>query len=86
MSSGAVVGTISTTTCDPFAVSSAASFSSSAAFWPASRVPVASITCATSAGTGCTACAWAVPASAEKLSQNAIATLLIAMYVRLTLG
>ena len=69
MSSGWVVGTISTTTCAPRDCSKAVSLASSAAFCAAVRVPVLSITCAVSGGTGCTPCAQA--ATLAKGSQTA---------------
>ena len=59
MSSGCVVGTISTTICGPAACSKAASLASSAARCAASSVPVWSMTRAVSAGTGSTSCAQA---------------------------
>src|SRR3990167_7214850 len=62
MSSGAVVGTISTTTCAPRACSKAASLASSAWRCAASSVPVLSITRAVRAGTGSTSCAHVVRA------------------------
>ncbi len=61
MSSGCVLGTISTTICGPEACSKAASLASSAARCAASSVPVWSMTRAVSAGTGSTSCAQAVP-------------------------
>ncbi len=59
MSSGAVVGTISSTTCEPFLASSAANLSVNAVTWVASSVPVWSMTRPLNAGTGNTPCAWA---------------------------
>ena len=57
MSSGAVVGTISTTSCEPLSFSSAASLASSAAISSGFKVPEVSITRAVNGGTGCTCCA-----------------------------
>src|SRR5579864_4532790 len=57
MSSGAVVGTMSTASCEPLAASNAASFCSSEFCCPAVRVPVRSVTRAASFGIGCRPCA-----------------------------
>ena len=62
MSSGAVVGTTSTTTCAPLSCSSAASLASSVAFWASSSVPEVSTTRAVSGGTGTSCWAWAARA------------------------
>ncbi len=55
MSSGCVVGTISTASCEPLAASNAASFCSSAVCCSAVSVPVRSVTRAASFGMGCSA-------------------------------
>ncbi len=65
MSSGALLGTSSTTICVPLDCSKAASFASSASRCEASRVPVWSMTRAVSAGTGNTSCAEAGHPSAS---------------------
>src|SRR5580693_1035520 len=52
ISSGWVVGTMSTASCEPLADSNAASFCSRAVCWPAVSVPVRSVTRALSGGTG----------------------------------
>jgi hypothetical protein len=65
MSSGEVVGTISTTICAPADCSKAASLASSAARWASFSVPVWSMTCAVSAGTGSTSCAQAGASAAH---------------------
>src|SRR5437867_7271339 len=57
MSSGCVVGTSSTTICEPASRSKAASLASSAPRWPALRVAVSSITRPLRGGTGSTSCA-----------------------------
>jgi hypothetical protein len=54
MSSGWVLGTMRITTCAPRLCSNAVSLASSASRCAAVSVPVPSITCAVSAGTGCT--------------------------------
>jgi hypothetical protein len=68
MSSGCVVGTISTTIWLPFCCSKAASLASSAWRCAASSVPVWSITRASSGGTGST------PAPARRRTGTAPAT------------
>ena len=67
MSSGAVLGTISTTTCEPRRVSSASSRADSACSCAASSVAVWSITRPASGGTGRTSCA---PASVASVSSS----------------
>src|SRR5579864_5992241 len=71
MSSGAVVGTMSTASCEPLAASNAASFCSSEFCCPAVRVPVRSVTRAASFGIGCGSCA-AAGRAAPRRSVSAI--------------
>ena len=68
ISSGRVVGTMSTASCEPFATSKAASFCSSAPRWSAVSVSVRSVTRAVSGGTGCSP---AVGPCARALKDNA---------------
>ncbi|CAM3901085.1 hypothetical protein DETS111669_31610 [Delftia tsuruhatensis] len=63
MSSGAVVATISTTTCEPDFCSMLRSLSSMARASSGDSVPVWSMSRAVSGGTGCGACASALPGS-----------------------
>src|SRR5450755_2622979 len=70
MSSGAVVGTISTTTFAPCWVSIASSLPESAAACAAVSVPVWSMTRALDGGTGSTSCATAHPASSANAANS----------------
>ncbi|CAB5723918.1 Uncharacterised protein [Delftia tsuruhatensis] len=63
MSSGAVVATISTTTCEPDFCSMPRSLSSMARACSADKVPVWSMSRADSTGTGCGDCASTAPDS-----------------------
>ncbi len=67
MSSGSVVATISTATCEPLRPSKLLSFSSSSCCWVAVSVPVRSVTRAFNAGTVC----WA-NASSDVSSRSAM--------------
>ncbi|MEI2624344.1 MAG: hypothetical protein V9G23_10975 [Giesbergeria sp.] len=58
MSSGAVLGTMSTTSCEPSFCSISAKRCSMAPRWDASSVPVWSITRADNAGTASSVSAW----------------------------